>query len=150
MLARQIILKCYKLLFHEIFQRFSISQRAKAKVLKMAFLMSSHSTLITTLFFLVYFRWESASGPLCLLFPLLGRLLSLSLYSKVMLSVRPSLTTGSKTGLPSSPHSLSLSLVYFSLKYLLSYCIVYSFILFIVWFYPVCSLMRVLSVYFFH
>lgn len=50
-------------------------------------------------------------------------------------SVRPSLTTGFKMVLPSSSHSLSLSLVYFSPKYLLPYCIIYFFILFIVLFY---------------
>lgn len=124
--------------------------KSKVEALKMAFLMSSHSTLITSLFFLVYFRWDSASGPLYLLFLLLGSLIPSSLYSDVTPPLRPSLTNGFKMGLPSNPHCLSLSLVYFSPKYLLSYCIIYLFILFIVWFYPLCSMMKVLSVYFFH
>ena len=98
--------------------------------------MPSHSTPITSLFFLVYFRWDSASGPLYLLFSLLGSLIPSHLCSNGTPSGRPSLTTGFKMALPSSSHSLSLSLVYFSLKYLLSDCIIYSFILFIVLFYP--------------
>lgn len=134
--VRQSLLKCYKLSFHKIFQWFSISQRVNDKVSKMGFLMTSCLTPVASLFFLVYFRWDSASGPLYLPFSLLGRLIPSSLCSNDTPSVRPTLTTGFKMALPSSSHPLSLSLVYFSPKYLLSYCIIYLFILFIVLFYP--------------